>query len=404
MRLDLWSGLLSAALLALTAWYGLVIRRRGVAWQQLPETITAPNVSPEIAFSVLIAARDEAANLPALLADLAAQEFPATQFEVLVIDDHSVDRTAAVVTDFAARSPLVVRVLRLADFSGGGQGKKAALGLGLAQARHAWVACTDADCRVGPHWLASFAARRHQTPGLDFLSGPVALQPDGSAWARLQVVEFAGLIGVGAASLALGQPNMCNGANLAYRRAAWAEVGGFGAHQHVASGDDEFLLHALWARRPGSAAFVKSPHALVRTAAAPTFRAFMRQRVRWASKWRHYRQPGVQGLAAGVFLLNLSLLLGAFGAGYWPRLAAPVGIAWLGKLVVDSWFLRLILRFQGDTRHLSRSVVAWQVLYIPYVVLTGLGALRGRYQWKGRRVGGGSEREPRAAPKRELPV
>lgn len=377
---------LAAALLLLTAWYARVIRRRGVAWERLPETLIAGEVPPAVAFSVLIAARNEASKLPALLADLAAQQFPAAQFEVIVVDDHSTDSTAAVVADFAARTAISARVLRLADFPAAGQGKKAALALALAHAHHPWVACTDADCRVGPQWLAGFAARLRDSPDLDFISGPVALRSDGSVWARLQVVEFAGLIGIGAASLALGQPNMCNGANLAYRRTAWADVGGFGAHQHVASGDDEFLLHALWARRPNSAAFVKSPAAIVRTDAAPTVAAFLRQRVRWASKWRHYRQSGIQGLAAGVFSLNMGLLLGLLAAARWPMIAAPVAAAWLGKLVVDAWFLRLVLRFQGDARHLGRSVLAWQLLYVPYVVLTGVLALRGRYRWKGRSV------------------
>ncbi len=384
----------AVALLTLTIWYGRLIWQRGRAWARLPETVVkepadagiASQTSAEIAFSVLIAARDEDASLPALLADLAAQQFPVARFEVIVVDDYSADSTAALVADLAQSATFSLKLLRLTDFPTAGTGKKAALAVALAHARHSWVACTDADCRVGPQWLAAFAARLRQTPGLDFLSGPVALRADGSAFARLQLVEFAGLIGVGAASLALCQPNMCNGANLAYRRAAWAEVGGFGAHQHIASGDDEFLLHALWARRPGSAAFVKSRAALVQTAAATTVRAFLRQRVRWASKWRHYRQPGVQGLAAGVFGLNLALLLGALAVARWPLLAAPVGAAWLGKLAVDAWFLRLILQFQGDTRHLKRTVVAWQLLYIPYVVLTGLRTLTGGYIWKGRSV------------------
>ena len=382
---DLVVRIFSVALLALTLWYVRLIWRRGRAWQQLPETRIPTPLSADTAFSVLIAARNEAPALPALLADLAAQQFPGS-FEVIIVDDHSTDDTAAVVAAFGLRTSISVRLLRLADFPTSGQGKKAALALALTHAQHPWIACTDADCRLGPLWLAAFAAQLRAAPTLDFLSGPVALRPDGSALARLQVVEFAGLIGVGAASLALGHPNMCNGANLAYRRAAWAAVGGFGTHQHVASGDDEFLLHALWARRPRCAAFVKSPAAIVRTAAAPTVAAFLRQRVRWASKWRHYRQPGVQALAAGVFLLNLLLLLGPLGplTGIF---GGALAAAWGAKLLIDGWFLRLILRFQGDTRHVVWAILAWQLIYLPYVVLTGLRALWGRYEWKDRRVG-----------------
>jgi glycosyltransferase involved in cell wall biosynthesis len=376
--------LLPVGLSALTWWYCALIRRRGQAWQQLKVTTPTQIASPATAFSVLIAARDEARQLPALLADLAAQQYASTHFEILVVDDHSSDGTAACVEAFAASAPCPVRVLRLADYPAAGHGKKAAIALALAHARHDWVVCTDGDCRVGPQWLATFAAALHQNPALDLLSGPVALLPDGTAFARLQVVEFAGLVGVGAASLALGEPNMCNGANLAYRRTAWQAIGGFSQNQHIPSGDDEFLLHALWARRPGSAAFIKSDAAIVRTSAAPSIAAFLRQRVRWASKWRHYRQPGVQGLALGVFGLNLGLLIGLGWAWHWPATAPLIAVVWFAKLLVDAWFLRLILRFQGDERHAGRAVVGWQLLYIPYVVLTGVLALRGQYQWKGR--------------------
>lgn len=376
---------LPAGLLLLTAWYVGVIGRRGRAWQALAETV-GQGSEGTITFSVVIAARDEAANLPALLADLAHQQYPVSSFEIIVADDHSTDGTAAVVEAFAATSPVAVRVLRLAELPAVGHGKKAALAAAIGAARHAWIAGTDADCRVGPRWLAALAARIQQQPDIDLLSGPVALRPDGSVFARLQVVEFAGLVGIGAASLALGEPNMCNGANLAYRRDAWHAVNRQLVGRHVASGDDEFLLHTLWARRPGSAAFVKSPEAIVRTAAAPSVGAFLRQRVRWASKWPHYRLPGVQRLAAGVFGLNLLLLVGVLWGWWWPVAAPAIGGAWLAKLLADAWFLRQILRFQGDERHFLAAVLGWQVLYVPYVVLTALLSGRGRYAWKGRRV------------------
>ncbi len=383
---------LPAAILLLTGWYVRLLIRFGRAWATISTPATHQQISPSAhqpinsRFSIIIAARDEAAHLPDLLADLVAQQFPMGSFEVIIADDHSSDGTAAVVEAFAPTAPMPVRVVRLADRPNAGQGKKAALTVAIGAAQQPWLAFTDADCRVGPHWLAALAEALAHNPALDLLSGPVALLPDGSALARLQVVEFAGPVGIGAATLALGQPTMCNGANLAVRRAAWEAVGGYAGHRHVASGDDEFLLHALWARRPGCAAFVKDARATVRTAAAPTVGAFLRQRVRWASKWRHYQQPGAKGLALGVFGLNLGLLLGAGCGVIWPATAPLVAGAWAVKLAVDAWFLRRVLRLLGETRHFFLAVLAWQALYVPYVVFVGLRAQTGAYRWKGRRV------------------
>lgn len=376
--------LVPGAALLLVAWYAAVLLRRLRAWRVLAEVMPLTEIPAELTFSVIVAARDEETQLPALLRALAAQRFPPAQFEVIVADDHSVDGTVRIVTEFAATAPIALRLLRLADQPGAGQGKKAALAAAIEGARHDWVACTDADCLPGPYWLSSLAAARRAHPALDLLSGPVALAPDGTFSGLLQRVEFAGLVGIGAASLALGEPNMCNGANLAYRVAAWRAVGGHSSHAHVASGDDEFLLHALWARRPGSAAFVRSQAALVLTTPAPTVRTFLRQRIRWASKWRHYRQPGVRGMAAGVFLTNALLLLGAGGILAWPATAPVVVLGWVSKLAVDYAFLRTVGAELGVTRGLRRAVLTWQVLYMPYVVGTALASLSSSYEWKGR--------------------
>ena len=103
---------------------------------------------------------------------------------------------------------------------------------------------------------------------------------------------------------------MCNGANLAYRRAAFAAVGGFAGHAHLASGDDEFLLHHLHAAFPGTVHFLADAAAIVRTAAPPTLRALLRQRVRWASKWQHYQAGPSRYLALLVLGANVALAAG----------------------------------------------------------------------------------------------
>ena len=347
------------------------------------EAIVAPlgNTTPR--FSLLIAARNEAAALPLLLADLQHQTLPAAQFEVIVIDDHSTDATADVVAQAETAFPL--RLLRLADQPGAPTGKKAALQAALRVARAPWVVCTDADCRVGPDWLGSYAGLIGREPAARFVSGPVLLTGADTRFQRLLGLEFAGLVGVGAACIRLGFPTMCNGANLAYRRDSFTAVGGFAGNEHLASGDDEFLLHKLHARFPGSIRFLQAPAAIVRTAAPPTLAALLRQRVRWASKWRHYQAPAPQRLALLVAAANGALAVGAGLLPVRPTLAPWVGAAWLLKLGADAWFLTPVLAFFGRRRWL-RAAPLLQLAYAPYVLGVGLLGLRGSYRWKGRRV------------------
>ncbi len=351
-------------------------------WQLTTDNSTLATDTP--AFSIIIAARNEAENLPHLLRDLAAQQPVPEGFEVLIVDDHSTDTTAWLVR--AAAASLPVRLLTLADQPGAPTGKKAAIRAAVEAARTPWLLFTDADCRLPTGWVRAYAGAVARDPAARFISGPVLLTGAG-ALATLQGLELAGLVGVGAAGIGLGQPTMCNGANLAYRRADFFAVGGFAGNEAVASGDDEFLLHKLHAAFPGRIRFLAEPPAIVRTAAQPTLRQLLRQRVRWASKWQHYQTRAPQRLAVLVLAANLTF---PAGAGLWAAGLVPapvVGLAWAAKLLGDGLLLRPVLRFLGRPGWL-RWVPVLQLAYAPYALLTGLAGLRGGYEWKGRQAGG----------------
>jgi hypothetical protein len=348
----------------------------------LAKTNLAPGqVAP--LFSVLIAARNEAVALPHLLASLRAQTLAPALFEVLLIDDHSADGTAALVQAAARTAPFALRLITLPP---GRTGKKAALAAAEAQARAPWVVCTDADCRPAPGWLASYAALLQAQPELHFISGPVRLTPGGAWFDGLLGLEFAGLVGVGAGCLARGRPTMCNGANLAYRRTTFHEVGGYADNLGLASGDDEFLLHKIHQRYPAGVRFLARAAAVVDTPAPATLRALLRQRVRWASKFPHYRPAAPRQLALLVVGANVSLALGLVLAISWPALWPWVAAGWVLKLGADAWLLWPMLGLLRRRRWLA-WLLPLQLLYAPYALAVGLaGQRRQGYRWKGRQV------------------
>ncbi|RSK43326.1 glycosyltransferase [Hymenobacter perfusus] len=364
------------------------------AWKRLVTASSVPDLSENLpavtpaestpAFSILIAARNEAENLPYLLRDLAAQLPVPGGFEVIIVDDHSTDATAQVVQAAAQQLPFPVQLLPLAGQPGTPTGKKAAVQAAITVARAPWLLLTDADCRVPAGWVRAYARLVATDATARFISGPVLLT--GAGWlATLQGLELAGLVGVGAASIGRNQPTMCNGANLAYRRQDFYAVQGFQGNEAVASGDDEFLLHKLHAAFSGSIRFLADPQAVVQTGAQPTLRLLLRQRVRWASKWRHYQTRTPQRLAVLVLLANLTFPV---GAGLWAAGLVPGGVAglsWALKLLADALLLGPVLGFLGRRRWLW-WVPILQLAYAPYALLTGLAGLRGSYQWKGRQL------------------
>src|ERR1700733_10289017 len=81
--------------------YSILIIYYWQSWRTIPEYIPAPRPAT-IKISVLIPARNEEENIERLLQALQQQIFPAGSFEVMVIDDHSTDATAAIVARFPA--------------------------------------------------------------------------------------------------------------------------------------------------------------------------------------------------------------------------------------------------------------------------------------------------------------
>ena len=112
--------------------------------------------------SVLIPARDEESTLPHLLSALSQQHFQ--PHEVIVIDDHSSDRTAAVAKEWAAALPL--SVIQPPALAAGWCGKPWALHHGVAASSGEVLVFLDADTEPGPDFLDRLLAMHQQLGGL----------------------------------------------------------------------------------------------------------------------------------------------------------------------------------------------------------------------------------------------
>ncbi len=375
--------LLYVVLLVLVSTYALFTLALWVYWSGIKKPVIPDNPS-STKISVIIPVRNEATHIGYLLKDLRQQTYDPENFEVIVVNDSSTDNTAYVLGTFANEKAITLKIIDLPAQAGVASPKKRAIAAALAQATGTLIVTTDGDCRVGPDWLSALATCREST-GAHFISGPVTFTREGTLTDHLQTVEFSSLIGAGAASIAAGSPSMCNGANLAYDKSVFAEVGGFADNAHLASGDDEFLMHKVAAKYPGKVHFLKDHRAIVRTAAHRSWRDFYRQRKRWASKWKHYQGIGTSLLAVYVFACNASLVLaflsGVLGWYSWPT----VGLVFLIKWLPEWLFIGSVLSFLQKSRSIL-YILPVQILYPFYVSFFGLAAQSTGYVWKDREV------------------
>jgi len=351
-------------------------------WAALP--FFSRKGTPKTKVSVLIAARNEAANIGRTLSDILAQDFPKELLEIIVVDDHSTDDTAAVVRSFAEQG---VRLLKLNESEPLNSYKKKAISLAIEMATGDLIVTTDADCRMERDWLATVVTFAEENEHV-LISSPVVYSHQKGFFEELQTLEFLYLIGLGAAGIGKKHASTCNGANLAYRRDVFYELGGFNGIDHLASGDDELFLHKVAEKYPNRIGFCKSRNAIVYTDAKRTLRGFINQRRRWASKSTHYKNKGIVALGIAIWMFNLLLLLTGLASLFFEVSSYLVGgllVAVILKLAVEAFFLYPLCRF-ANRMDLLAYLPILTVLHIVYMVYIGVAGNLGKYQWKGRRV------------------
>lgn len=326
-------------------------------------------------FSVIVPVRNESKKIGILLEQLRAMSYP--DFEVIVVDDHSTDTTASLIQE-------VINVdSRFKLIKNNGTGKKQAITTGVDAARGSVIATTDGDCEVQSSWLANIN-RHFQESKTMMVFGGVSIQGR-TFFGHLQAIEFSSLIGSGLSLWALGMPVMCNGANLAFRREVFDEVNGYAGNEHVASGDDEFLMRKILARYPSGVTFLNDSDGNVQTDSAPDIRSFIQQRLRWAGKWRHNQSVSAKATALYILATQLSMITAFFCFVIFSDTSKLFALILFLRVVAEAWFLIPVCRFLKIQWRWDAFLVL-QFIYPFYVVGIGLFSNLTTVKWKDRRI------------------
>lgn len=354
------------------------------AWKQIP-VFNLSSFQPSEKISVLIPARNEEGNIQNCLDALLRQTYPAHLLEIIVIDDHSTDSTAAVVRQYHSRSVELLSLKDLlADDSSIVAYKKKAIEAGIAKATGTLVVTTDADCTAGENWIATIAAFHSVRKAL-FIVSPVKIKPGSSILSIFQCIDFSILQGITAASVSKNFHRMCNGANLAYEKEIFYAVKGFENIDHIASGDDMLLMDKIAIQYPGSIAYLNSTEAIIETLPAESWKAFFNQRIRWASKAGSYKDKRIIAVLLLVYLLNLCLLVLLAGSLLYPEWFFFFMIAVFYKAIIEWSFVQKVLQY-FTLQKLMPLFPLFQPLHIVYTVISGFLGSTGSYTWKGRKV------------------
>ena len=328
--------------------------------------------------SIIIPVRNEERSIGKLLEDIIKQTYKKDNYEVIIVNDHSSDSTKELVGKFLDK--VKDNRFRLIDMKVEA-GKKASIAQGVKESEMDIILTTDGDCRVKKDWLIEMMVP-FQDPNIHLVAGLVNLLGD-SFFALMQQVEFASLQGIGGITLRNNLPTMANGANLAFRKKSFIQVGGYKGNEHIASGDDEFLLRKIHHHFPGGLFFMSDMKGSVESRACNTLGEFWNQRVRWASKWKMHKDIGTKLLGLTVILVQFSFLAGLLISGIRGESVSFFMALFAGKIVLEFLFIQGI-RLKSPVKTFI-AVLIWQVLYPVYAISVGIASLKGNYIWKERK-------------------
>jgi cellulose synthase/poly-beta-1,6-N-acetylglucosamine synthase-like glycosyltransferase len=377
--------------------YAVLILYYRHCWLQIPTFLGASgkpgsgiNLSTKI--TIIIPARNEEHHIGNCLQSILNQTYSMELVEIIVVDDHSTDRTAAIVQSFKQGS---IRCIALKDHVNEKLNayKKKAIEIAISQSRGDLIVATDADCKMHKDWLSTIVAFYEDFKPA-FIAAPVAIE--GSSFLGIfQSLDFMTLQGITGAAVYKKIHSMCNGANLAYEKKAFYEVNGFTGIDHIASGDDMLLMHKIYTRYPDRVLFLKSPESIVSTEVMSSWKGFFNQRIRWASKADTYDDKRITAVLVLVYFFNLMLLLLPITAIF---SNAVFSIGRVNLTIVQYWLLLLVLKTVTELFFLfpvaaffnKKNMLWWfpaaQPFHILYTVIAGWLGKFGSYHWKDRSV------------------
>jgi cellulose synthase/poly-beta-1,6-N-acetylglucosamine synthase-like glycosyltransferase len=364
-------------LLIISVLYILLIFFLSWGWKKLA-TIKREKTPLKTKVSVIVPFRNEEANIPCLIRDLDQQDYPKQNFEVILVNDHSTDKSPEIIEKLTIKKDQFILVQNR------GHGKKNAVLEGVRNSSGKLIVTTDADCRINSTcWLCSIISL-YELKKPKMIVAPVLVKNNSSIFQKLQALEFLSLTGASAGAIGINKPIMCNGANLAFEKEEFEKVK-YDLKTNLASGEDIFLLHSIKRKTKSQILFLKSPDAIIKTHGQRSLKSFLNQRKRWTSKIRFYSDRDSLGIALLVFFTNLSLLITFFGSFMNLKLFWLFMALFILKSIPDFIFLRSLTSF-FRIRKLLFVFLPLQFLYFFYVSLTGIYGNLGKYMWKGRKV------------------
>lgn len=293
-----WTFLVFCGAVFIQVMYLLIVHLRLLMHKQaLPEEANG-------LVSVIICARNEEDNLFKHLPLVLEQDYPA--FEVIVVNDQSVDDSRHMIRAYQKRYPHL-RLIELEKNRHRQFGKKLPLTIGIKGAKYEHILLLDADCYpASKNWIKGMMAQFTDEKSIVLGAGPYERSKGFlNKMIRFDATQIT-LSYLGAAKA--GVPYMGVGRNLAYTRKTFFDAGGFKNHYHIQSGDDDLFVQEAGNRKNTTISIM--PETFVYSIPKKSWKQWIKQKQRHYTTAPEYRL--INKFFLGIFPFSMILMLISF--------------------------------------------------------------------------------------------
>jgi len=361
---------------ACLALYSLVLAWLALGFVRMPRFKAEEKLSP-VPVSIIICARNEEKNIVLCLRSVLLQQYPANLMQIILINDASTDATVSRAESVLKDSGISYRIISNAQQ----KGKKQSISYAMQFADNALIVLRDADTFTTSQLWLSTVSEFWQTKHSDLIIAPVAIAHNfGILWA-MQAVENNILTMLAGGSTFYQKPFLCSGANLAFTKTIFERTNGYSSHLNVASGDDVLFMEDVKKIKGAKIDYLRSADAIVHTYPCYSFSDLLKQKIRWASKFKQNRNKLNLLIAMLSFAVNLGWLFFLVYAYAAPGHKALCLTFIFYKLLFDILLLFLAARFIRN-KGLWWFALPVGCIYPIYACMVGAASVFIKPKWK----------------------
>ena len=319
--------------------------------------------------SIIIAAKNEGHNISSLITSLSKQDFPKENYEIIIVDDNSIDNT------FNKAKAETLNYNNISILKANNKkyiGKRGALQFGIENAKHQNILITDADCKPNKNWIKVFANKF--TEGYDFIFGIAPYKQTESFINKIACFENlrTHILTFGFANLEL--PYSAAARSFGFKKESFLKIKGYENTTDTLSGDDDLLLREA-VKNKMKIATVSKPEAFVFSETKKTFTEYIKQKSRHTSTSNYYSFT-TKLLLALWHTLNLLFLFS-------PLLMfinLNFGIFFLVKIITDFITVKLLQKRFGYHFNLLEIIIL-QIIYEVMLVVNYFNGTFHKNEW-----------------------